>query len=61
MRDQPPELSGDGPAPRGFARRPESLLQSPHVGLFECSPVTDELILLAHDPRLILEVEAEPF
>jgi hypothetical protein len=39
----------------------ESLLQSPHVRLFECSPVTDELILLAHDPRLILEVEAEPF
>jgi acetoin utilization deacetylase AcuC-like enzyme len=39
----------------------ESLLQSPHVRLFECSPVTDEVILLAHDPRLIPEVEADPF
>jgi len=37
------------------------LIESPHVKLFECAPVTDELILLAHDPHMIPEVEADPF
>jgi len=37
------------------------LLQLPHVTLFQCSPVADELVLLAHDSRLIPEVEADPF
>jgi hypothetical protein len=39
----------------------DSLLQSPHVKLFQCTQVTDELIRLAHDPRLIPQVEADPF
>lgn len=38
-----------------------SLLQLPHVKLFQCAPVSDELILLAHDSRLIPAVEADPF
>jgi hypothetical protein len=38
-----------------------SLLQSPHAKLFQCPAVADELILLAHDPRLIPEVESDPF
>ena len=38
----------------------ESLLQHPHVRLFTCSPAPDELILLAHDPGLIPQVEADP-
>ena len=37
------------------------LLQSPHVTIFQCSPVADELIRLAHDSRLIPQVEADPF
>ncbi len=36
------------------------LLGYPHVRLYECTPATDDLILLAHDPRLIPEVEADP-
>lgn len=39
----------------------DSLLRYAHVRLFECVPATDDLILLAHDPRLILQVEADPF
>ncbi len=38
-----------------------SLLQVPHVKLFQCAPVSDEMILLAHDSHLISEVEADPF
>jgi hypothetical protein len=38
-----------------------SLLQLPRAKLFQCPAVTDELILLAHDPRLIPEVESDPF
>lgn len=38
----------------------DSLLCHPHVKLFECVPATDDLILLAHEPRLIPEVEADP-
>jgi len=37
-----------------------SLLTYPHVTLCECPPATDELILLAHDPRLIPQVEGDP-
>lgn len=36
------------------------LLRSPRVTRFECIPATDDLILLAHEPRLIPEVEADP-
>lgn len=35
-------------------------LRYPHVRLFECVPATDDLILLAHDPGLIPQVEADP-
>ncbi len=38
----------------------EFLLQDPHVRLFECPSATDEQILLAHDPGLIPQVEADP-
>lgn len=38
-----------------------SLPQSSRVKLFQCIPASDELILLAHDPALIAEVEADPF
>ncbi len=38
----------------------EPLLHHPHVRLFECPSVTDELILLAHDPEMIPQVEADP-
>jgi len=38
-----------------------SLLQSSNIALFQCAPVSDELILLAHDSHLIPEVEADPF
>ena len=38
----------------------DSLLRLPHVRLFECPPATDELILLAHHPALIPQVEADP-
>ena len=37
-----------------------ALLQSPHFKLFQCSPVSDDLILLAHDPHLISEVADDP-
>jgi hypothetical protein len=38
----------------------DPLLRSPDVRLFQCVPATDDLILLAHDPRLIPHVEADP-
>ena len=38
----------------------DSLLRYPHVTLHECPPAMDELILLAHDPSLIPQVEADP-
>ena len=38
-----------------------AVLQLPRVTLFQCTPASDELILLAHDPHLIAEVEADPF
>ena len=38
-----------------------ALLLSPRVKLFQCAPVSDELILLAHDAQLMAEVEADPF
>ena len=38
----------------------DSLLRYPHVTLHECPPATDELILLAHAPALIPQVEADP-
>ncbi len=38
----------------------DSLLRHLHVHLCECPPATDELILLAHDPALISQVEADP-
>ncbi len=38
----------------------DPLLRRPEVRLFQCVPATDELILLAHDPRLIPQVEADP-
>jgi hypothetical protein len=38
----------------------DSLLRYPHVSLHECPPVADELILLAHIPSLIPQVEADP-
>jgi hypothetical protein len=37
-----------------------AILQSPLVKLFQCTPAGDDLILLAHDPRLISEVAADP-
>lgn len=37
-----------------------SLLAHPHVILRECPSATDDLILLAHDPGLIPQVEADP-
>jgi hypothetical protein len=37
-----------------------SLLKHPRVALCECPSATDELILLAHDPGLIPQVEADP-
>ncbi|HXZ44280.1 MAG TPA: hypothetical protein VEH53_05580 [archaeon] len=37
-----------------------ALLQSPRVKLFQCAPAGDDLILLAHDSRLISEVAADP-
>jgi hypothetical protein len=38
----------------------EPLLEQPHVTLCRCPSVTDELLLLAHDPGLIPQVEADP-
>jgi hypothetical protein len=38
----------------------DSLLRHPQVALFQCPVAADELILLAHDPRIIPEVEADP-
>ncbi len=38
----------------------ESLLRQPPVTLQECPSATDELILLAHDPAMIPQVEADP-
>ena len=38
----------------------DSLLRYPHVRLYECPPAADELILLAHDPGLLPQVEADP-
>ncbi len=38
----------------------ESLLRHPHITLEACPSATDELILLAHDPILIPQVEADP-
>ena len=43
----------DSPAPL------DPLLQHPQVVLYECPPATDELILLAHEPALIPQVEAD--
>ena len=37
-----------------------SLLRQPRVTLCECPAATDELILLAHDPGQIPQVEADP-
>lgn len=37
----------------------DPLLQHPQVVLYECPPATDELILLAHEPALIPQVEAD--
>jgi hypothetical protein len=36
------------------------LMRHACVTLFECPAATDELILLAHDPRLIPQVEGDP-
>ncbi len=36
------------------------LVRHSHVVRFECPSATDELILLAHDPGLIPQVEADP-
>ncbi len=38
----------------------DPLLRHPHVILYECPPASDELILLAHEPGLIPQVEADP-
>ena len=38
-----------------------AVLQLPRVTLFQCTPASDELILLAHDPHLIAKVEDDPF
>lgn len=38
----------------------DPLLRHPHVTLCECPPATDALILLAHEPGLIPQVEADP-
>lgn len=38
----------------------DPLLRHPHVTLCECPPATDALILLAHEPALIPQVEADP-
>ena len=38
----------------------DPLLRPPPVRLYECPPATEELILLAHDPALIPQVEADP-
>jgi hypothetical protein len=43
-----------------FPRALEALIRHPHVTLFECPSAADELILLAHDPALIPQVEADP-
>jgi hypothetical protein len=37
-----------------------SLLQHPYITFYECPFATDDLILLAHDPGLIPQVEADP-
>ena len=50
-------------AGRRLGEFPEALgplLRHPRVTLGECPQATDELILLAHDPRLIPRVEADP-
>jgi hypothetical protein len=44
----------------GFPGALDPLLRHPHVKLFGCPPATDEQILLAHDPALIPQVEADP-
>lgn len=38
----------------------DPLLRHPQVVLCECPPATDALILLAHEPGLIPQVEADP-
>jgi hypothetical protein len=38
----------------------DPLLRYSHVTLHDCPPATDELILLAHDPSLLPQVEADP-
>ena len=43
-----------------FPHALEALIRHPHVHLFECPSAADELILLAHDPALIPQVEADP-
>lgn len=43
-----------------FPQALEPLLQSPHLVLYECRPVSDELILKVHTKALILGVEQDP-